>query len=730
MGIEYKSEFKQFHLSTNQTSYLLQVVGDGHLVHGYWGKRIHTPLLPNFTDLVEVCSFSPNPEEDNLAVSFDVMPREYPDYGRSDYQSPAIDVTLASGHRIIAPVYESHIIVDGKPEIEGLPSSYVLEASEASTLIITLRDQMTDMVIDLHYTVFNQYDAMTRHVVVRNEGSESIKLNKVLSTNVDFYQDHDFELMNLYGAWARERHISRIPIGRSSHVVDSKRGASSHEQNPFIALVRPDTTEDYGEVYAMNMVYSGSFTSEVSVNCYGGTRMQMGINPIDFSWQLEPGKEIPSPEVVMVYASEGLGQMSRIYHKLYRERLMKGHWQSKERPILINNWEATYFDFDEETIKSIIRESATLGMELFVLDDGWFGDRNSDKAGLGDWIVNMEKLPNGLQGLAKEANDLGMKFGLWFEPEMVNPDSDLYRKHPDWCLHVPGRFRSPARNQLILDLSRIEVQDYLIEAMGQILSSTNIEYVKWDMNRNMTEVGSAIIEGSRQLEVTHRYMLGLYRILETITSTYPNILFESCSGGGGRFDPAILHYMPQTWTSDDTDSYERLKIQWGTSMVYPPVAMAAHVSEVPNHQVHRITPLETRAHVAMAANFGFELNVAKMAVEDQRAVKDMIDRYKMVRRTVQYGDFYRLKSPYDGNGSSWMLKSEDDKQIIVYYYRHLAEPNNMEAKLKLKHLDPEAMYELEDGRVMHGDTMMHFGIRLPFMAGDFASTMIVMNRIG
>jgi alpha-galactosidase len=728
MSISFMETNQQFHLKTYNTSYLMELRTGGQLVHGYWGKRIHTPHLDHLVDLFEVCSFSPNPVEDHNEISFDTMPREYPDYGRSDYQSPAFEVTLEDGSHIVDLKYVSHRIYNGKKKLPGLPAIYCDLEETVMTLEISLRDDISSLEVMLSYTVFELYDTITRHVTFINGGTQGITLNKALSASVDFYQDANFELINLHGSWARERHISRIPLGHSNHYVDSKRGASSHEQNPLIALVRPDTTEDQGHVYGMNFVYSGSFIGDISVNSYGGTRMQMGLNPIDFSWELEPEGTFTTPEVVMVYSDQGLNGMSQIYHKLYRECLCRGEWQYKERPVLINNWEATYFDFTQAKIEAIIDASWDLGIELMVLDDGWFGKRNSDQSSLGDWVVNKEKLPGGLAHLANYALQKGMRFGLWFEPEMVSPESDLYKAHPDWCLHVDHRYRSQARNQLVLDYSREDVRVYIVNQLEEILNSAPITYVKWDMNRNMTEVGSALLKGKKHKETSHRYILGLYEVLETITSRFPQILFESCSGGGGRFDPGMLYYMPQTWTSDDTDSYERLKIQWGTSLVYPPITMGSHVSVVPNHQVHRLTPLETRGHVAMSGNMGYELDVTLMSEAEREIVRAQIRTYKAIRKTIQFGSFYRLNSPYLDDATSWMFISKDQQQVVVFYFRHLAKANTIESKLCLSHLDPEALYGLEDGREYYGDTLMHFGLRLPYMQGDFASAMIVMTK--
>lgn len=728
MGIEINDINKKFHLFTKNTSYLIEIVGQGHLSHSYWGKRIHTPDKAAYSQLQGAPSFSPNVDKGDALLSLDTLPREYPDYGRGDYQSPAIEVILDDGSHIINPVYMSRQLLLGKPSINGLPSVYVLDEDNADTLEIVLKDQHCGLVIKLYYHVLFDYDVITRRVVIENESEKRILLTKVLSGNVDFLLDNDFELIHLEGSWGRERHLTRNKVIKGAMVVESRRGASSHQNNPFVALARPDTTESSGEVYGMNLVYSGSFIAQIEVTPYDTTRLQMGLNPIDFTWNLEAKTEFSTPEVVMVYSDQGLNGMSLIYHHLYRERLCRGQHQYAQRPVLINNWEATYFDFDEDKLKKIIDASAPLGIELFVLDDGWFGERNSDMSGLGDWKVNYSKLTHGLSSLAEYANAQGMKFGLWFEPEMVSPVSELYAVNPDWCLHVTGRSRTTGRNQLILDLSREDVQDYIIKSLSVILESANIEYVKWDMNRNMTEVGSAKLAKDQQKETSHRYIVGLYRVLEIITTKFPKVLFESCSGGGGRFDPGMLHYMPQTWTSDNSDAYERQLIQWGTSLAYPPVTMAAHVSVVPNHQVARITPLQTRGHVAMSANFGYELDMTALTDEEQGQVKEQVNFYKTIRQTIQYGDFYRIKSPFDSEECVWQFISADKDEVILGYFRRLQRANTGRKRLKLFNLEPDRLYQVGEEKY-YGDTLMHFGIELPPTFGDFTSQLIVLKKL-
>lgn len=507
--------------------------------------------------------------------------------------------------------------------MDGLPATYVETDEEAETLEIYLEDKVINATLVLSYTVFKEYGAIARNVRIINNGDKKLVLDRALSMCLDM-PDHDYEMVHLSGTWARERHIKTRKLEHGIQEVYSARGASSPHHNPFIALKREDATEQKGDVYGFNLVYSGNFLAQVEVDHYDAARVLMGINPFDFTWTLEEGESFQTPEAVMVYSDKGLNGMSGTYHKLYRNRLCRGEWRDKDRPVLINNWEATYFDFNEDKILEIAKASKELDIELFVLDDGWFGERNDDLKGLGDWYVNKEKLPTGIKGLAKKINDMGMQFGLWFEPEMVNKDSNLYRKHPDWIIQVPDRKNSPGRNQHVLDFSRKEVRDYIYEMMADTLRKAPITYVKWDMNRNMTEIGSAALSSDRQRETSHRYILGLYEMLDKLVMEFPHVLFESCASGGGRFDAGMLYYMPQTWTSDNSDAIERLNIQYGTSYVYPVSTMGAHVSAVPNHQLRRVTSLNTRGSVAVFGAFGYELNVKEMTEEEKRIVKKQV----------------------------------------------------------------------------------------------------------
>ncbi|MFP4016986.1 MAG: alpha-galactosidase [Halanaerobiales bacterium] len=711
MGILYDSDNKIFHLQSSKMSYILEIMNNDQLGHVYWGKRLNDFRKRK------------RPDDDHTGI-LTAQAQEYPAYGTLDFRYPAYQVQQSNGSTITELEYRSHQIYKGKKKLEGLPATYVENDEEADTLEIELIDDVAELMVTLRYTVFNDSPVVTRSVRFKNIGEEDLNIMRVLSTNVDF-PGSDYKILQLSGAWARERDIISRPVEQGIVTIDSKRGNSSHEQNPFIALMDEKADEYHSNVYGFSLVYSGNFLAQVEVNRYNQTRVSMGINPFDFNWKLEPSEEFQAPEVVMVYSDSGLNKMSRVYHRLYRTRLARGKHRDKVRPILINNWEATYFDFSTDKLLNLAEEAGDLGIELFVLDDGWFGQRNDDTSSLGDWIVNTEKLPGGLEYLAEKINKLGMKFGLWFEPEMISPDSELYEKHPDWCIHVPERKRSLLRTQLVLDLSRQDVCDYVIKSVSTILERVPISYVKWDMNRQMSEIGSAELPPDRQRETAHRYMLGLYRILEEITSRFPDILFESCAGGGGRFDPGMLYYMPQTWTSDNTDAVERLKIQYGTSVVYPLSAMGAHVSAVPNHQVGRITPLKTRGDVAMFGNFGYELDITKLSGEEKEEIKEQVKYYKDVRTLVQQGDYYRILSPFESDHAAWMVVSRDRDEALVAYYKVLAEANPAQKIFKLKGLDPDKKYRIVGtDDIYGGDELMYSGLHVdinPWHNWDFRS---------
>ncbi|NBD25850.1 alpha-galactosidase [Paenibacillus glycinis] len=721
MSIKFHAESGLFHLQTRSMSYMFQAL-EGFPAHVYWGRKISEGSAERLLQRVERASFSPNPVPADRSISLDTLPQEYPGYGSSDFRSPAYAVQHANGTTVTELLYVSHAIQAGKPALAGLPAVYAERADEAETLIVTLEDKPSGLKVELSYTVFEAFDAVIRSARLINAGDDVLQLTRALSFSVDLPHDR-FELLQLSGSWARERYVHKRALTPGIQAIESRRGSSSHNNNPFFALLSDGATEDHGDVYGFSLVYSGSFAGGVEVDQFHTSRAYMGINPFDFSWRLEAGESFQTPEAVMVFSHEGLGAMSRTYHELYLTRLCRGAFRDAIRPILVNNWEATYFDFNADKIEAIAKAGSELGIELFVLDDGWFGRRDSDNSSLGDWIVDKNKLPNGLEDLAERVRNHGLEFGLWFEPEMVSPDSDLYRAHPDWCLHVPGRRRSEGRQQLILDLSRADVQAYIMESVSSILASAPITYVKWDMNRNMSEIGSALLPANRQRETAHRYMLGLYNVLEQITSAFPKVLFESCSGGGGRFDPGMLYYMPQTWTSDNSDAVSRLKIQYGTSIVYPVSAMGAHVSAVPNHQVHRNTPLKTRGDVAMSGNFGYELDLTQFTDAEKEEVKRQVEQVKEVRGLVQYGSFHRLLSPFEGNETAWMFVSPDRREALVVHVVVLNEAHAPLGRLKLKGLNADFRYErIGTDDIAGGDELMYAGVAKERADGDYFST--------
>ena len=709
MFIYYHEKTKTFHLQNEKISYVMCVLKSGELAQLYYGKRIHDK--EDFGYLLEgaIRSHSAYPEDGAYGISPEHIKQEYPSFGYGDFRQGAIEVLQKNGSRLSRFRYRSHEILPGKPKLCGLPATYTEKDEEAQTLIITLEDPACGVCLELLYTLFSSEGIIARSARIINQGDAPVQVTRAMSLCLDL-PDSEYEWIQFSGSWARERYpvMRRLETGATQ--IESIRGNSSHQQNPFVILKRPNTDEAAGEAIGVSFVYSGNFRISAQVDPYRVTRIMAGINPTWFSWKLDPGDSFQTPEAVMVYTDQGLNRLSQIYHRLYRERLMRGLWKEKERPILINNWEATYFDFNEEKLLKIAAKAKECGVELFVLDDGWFGARRDDHAGLGDWVAAKELLPGGISGLSEKVEALGMKFGLWIEPEMVNPDSDLYREHPDWCLHVPGREPSLSRNQLVLDYSRPEVVDHIHGMISKILRESRISYIKWDMNRSITDCYSVAKDPENQGEIYHRYILGVYSLYERLISEFPEILFESCAGGGGRFDAGMLYYAPQAWTSDDTDAMERVKIQYGTSYAYPIVSMGSHVSAVPNHQVGRITPLKTRADVAYFGTFGYELDLNRLSEEEQEQVREYTGFMKKYRSLIQFGTFYRLQSPFEHNESAWMVVSEDRKQAVAGFYRTLSRANCHFSKLRLQGLDPDLLYRVNGEELFYGDELMNSGL--------------------
>lgn len=708
--IHINEQDQEFHLSNRFISYIFRVdKKTKQLEQLHFGKKIKH--RESFNYLIERESRpSNNLIEGDSTSSLEHIKQEYPSFGTTDFRYPAHQLKFNDGDQLTHFEYVSYTCSKGKPLLVDLPATYVEDEKEAETLTILLKDAYTAVELYLSYTIFKDYPIIARNAKFVNLGTEKVQLENAMSASIDL-PDANFEFLHLHGAWARENHIERKPLQTGLQSISSARGASSHAHNPFMALVRPDTTETKGEVYGFSLVYSGNFAAQVEVDTYHVTRAMIGINPFRFNWQLKEGGFFQTPEAVMVYSDCGLNGMSQAYHELYRTRLARGIWRDKERPILINNWEATYFDFNEEKILEIAKTGADLGMELFVLDDGWFGKRDDDTSSLGDWFEDKAKLPNGIKGLSKKVHDLGLKFGLWFEPEMVNKGTKLYEAHPDWIIEVPGKNVSHGRNQFVLDFSRTEVVDNLFEQMDAIIKDGQIDYIKWDMNRYISEAFSISLPADRQGEVYHRYILGVYRLYERLIEKYPMILFESCAGGGARFDPGMLYYAPQAWASDDTDAVERLKIQYGSSLVYPLSSIGSHVSAVPNHQVGRMTSMAMRSEVAYFGTFGYELDITELSDTEKEEIRHHIAIFKTHRKLIQQGTFYRLKSPFEENHTAWMVASKDQTEALIGYYQVLGKPNSAYERLILTGLDPEALYEMQPmNQKRYGDDLMAVGL--------------------
>ncbi len=717
--INYDEKNRVFHLHNDQISYLLAVEDGKTLAHLYFGKAIknyHGQLRYPRVDR----GFSGNlPGSLDRTFSRDSLPKEYSSAGEMDYHTPAAVIRQSDGSNALFLTYEGYKIVDGKPDLEGLPHSFVESKDEAQTLIVTLIDEKSKVKFELSYTIYRNRPVITRSVKVINDGDKKVNIEKVASMQIDFV-DRDFESITLPRAHAHERRVERSEINQGIHVYSSHRGTSSHQMNPFMALVDPDTTEFVGDAYGFAFVYSGNHKFEVERDQFAQTHVNIGINDFNFNWELRPTASFQTPEVLMVYSDQGINKMSQAFHSLIHERVIRSKYKNQVRPILVNNWEATYFDFDEKKLHPIVDDAKEMGIEMFVLDDGWFGHRDDDNSSLGDWSVFEKKFPNGLDHFADYVHQQGLKFGLWFEPEMISMDSDLYKKHPDYLMHVPGRLPSPSRNQYVLDLGRKEVRDNIFDQMNNILSSGKIDYIKWDMNRHLSDIYEADLPSARQGEVYHRYVLGLYDLLERVVDTYPDLLIEGCSGGGGRFDAGMAYYTPQIWASDDSDAIDRLSIQYGTSLVYPQSMMTSHVSVSPNEQNGRITPFNTRGVVGMWGDLGYEFDLTKMSKEDRQEVKNQVAEYKKIRQVTQYGTFYRLKNAQISNQCAWETVSPDKNEVVLSVVKVMASAQPYLTKTKLVGLDPKKHYEDQvSHEVYGGDELMNLGIYDPVEHGDF-----------
>ena len=712
MPIIYNEKTREFHLYNQEISYIIKILDNDQPGQLYYGKRL--THREDFSHLFEYAmrDMSSYAFEGNSTFSLENIKQEYPTFGCGDMRFPAYEIERENGSHVVEFVYKEHKIYNGKPKLEGLPATYVESDDEAQTLELVLEDTSINTRIVLLYTIYEAFPVIARSVRFECDSDEKITLLSAMSACVDL-PDKDYEMIDLAGVWARERYVRRHKLDYGIQSIYSMRGCSSYQFNPFLALARENADEFQGQVYGFSLVYSGNFLAQTEVDNYDTARVLMGIHPNGFKWTLGKGESFQTPEMVMVYSEAGLNGMSQTFHKLYRTRLARGTWRDKVRPILINSWEAFYFDFDAPKLLGLADAAADLGMELFVLDDGWFGKRDDSTSSLGDWYPNEEKLKGTLKELAEKINAKGLKFGLWIEPEMTNKDSDLYRAHPDWILAEQGKRICHSRTQYVLDFSKKEVREYIGDMLENLLAEVPVSYIKWDMNRTFSEVFSNGNDREYQGKVCHKYILGVYELYERLTSRFPHVLFESCASGGARFDPGMLYYAPQGWTSDDTDAIERLKIQYGTSMVYPVSCMGSHVSASPNHQTNRVTPLETRADVAYFGTFGYELDLLKLGEEDKAEIRRQIAFMKEKRDLIQKGTFYRLKSPFEGNETAWMIVSEDQKKALVGYYRVMQPVNVGFKRLKLKGLKEDTCYKVSGYDYdCYGDELMQVGMIL------------------
>ncbi len=721
MPITFDKERKIFKIDSLESTYAIGIFEGDFLVQLYYGKKIPDTNLISTAYRGGFASISPLTAStaDNWSFSMDIQPMAYSCNGNGDFRLAALAIRDSEGRATTDIRYLDHKIYSGKPKLKGLPATYCNSDDEADTLEIITIDKFTGAKVTLCFTAFKNHSIITQSVKIENTGNEAFDIEKVASCCVNF-PSMSYNMINLYGTWLRERTVQTRHLAHGIQSVASKRGSSSHNHNPFVALVDDKGGEDYGDAFGFNFVYSGNFAIDIETDYMDCTRLVMGINPIDFNWYLEPGEEFQAPEAVMAYSPNGLGGMSRTFHDFYANNLIRGTWKKKKRPLLINSWEGSGFDFDDETLVRYAKQAKELGCELLVMDDGWFGVRNRDDSSLGDWYVNEEKLNGPLSKLIERVNAEGMEFGIWYEPEMISPDSDIYRAHPDWCVHVEGRDISPARQQYVIDMTRQDVRDNIFNQMYEVLSKNNIAYLKWDYNRPISEPASMGLDKKHQKEFFHRFILGTYELMDRITSAFPDILFESCAGGGGRYDPGILYYMPQTWCSDNTDPIERLRIQFGTSMCYPASSMGAHVSACNR------TGLETKAAVALWGTFGYELDPKHLTDEDKEIVKKTSALYHKYYDLTHYGDLYRIIAPTEDEFKcAWSFVSKDKRETLLTVVIKNRTPHNF-LNVRLKGLDENKMYvNEEDGEVYSGTLLMNAGVNLT-IGGDINGGMNFM----
>lgn len=705
MPIIYDKSNQTLKLDTPTSSYIIKICQGNYLANNYYGKSIPDTYVPGGETAGSNAGFSPKEiVGEDIKISPDATPLEYAGNGTGDFRIAALSVRNFAGDTVTDIRYEGHKIYKGKPSIPNQPSTYVNNDDEADTLEIYMKDSLTGVRVTLYYTVFNNYDVITRRARIENTSDKVCHIERAHSLCLDFHS-MDYDMLTLYGRHNKERSLERRPLAHGVQGIESKRGVSGHCQNPFVAICEHSANEEYGEAFGFNLVYSGNFSALVECDYAYNSRLIMGINPTDFEWQLGAGEIFDTPEVVMVHSNNGLGEMSRTFHRFYNNNLIRGKYKTEKRPILINSWEAAYFDFDSDKLVDFAKQAHELGIEMLVMDDGWFGKRNDDKTSLGDWYVNEDKLVGGLAKLIERVNNEGMKFGIWYEPEMISPDSDLYRAHPDWCVHVEGRDPKVGRHQYVIDMSREDVRDNIWQQMYDVLSKHKIDYLKWDFNRNISDASSALLPKEQKKEFFHRFILGTYDLMDRFVKTFPDILFENCSGGGGRFDPAMLYYSPQIWTSDMTDPIERLTIQFGTSLCYPASTMGAHVS------ASKRTSYATKGHIAMWGTFGYELDPSELTDEDREAIKTQVAEYHENYDLIRKGDLYRLISPFDDPYKvAWEIISPDKDRVLLTYVT-MRWYFGKRITIKLRGLDENKYYKNEQtGDIRSGASLMSAGV--------------------
>ena len=736
MSIQVNASNRLFHLQTKHTSYVFHVIEDGSLGQLYYGPKI--PFKDDYANLNtrEEHDCTNTRTDEDVEFQAELLKQEYAGLGKGDYRYPAFQITYPNGSRTSEFQYRDYELKDGKARLTGLPSTFADDSNDSQTLTVKLADG--DLELQLHYTIFADEDVIVRSTTFVNHG-KTVFLNRALSAQLDL-PDANYDFIQFAGSWSRERHLHRSHLRPGTQSISSLRTASSHQENPFFMLARPHTDNNQGAVFGFNFVYSGNFLDSVEVDQFDTTRVLIGINPDEFGWKLNSGDSFQTPEVIFSYTDNGFNALSQQLGAFYAQHLINPHFAHQERPILINNWEATFMDFTEDKLMPIVERAKELGIEMFVLDDGWFGHRDDDRSSLGDWFVDEKKFNHGIAGFAKRVHDLDMKFGLWFEPEMISIDSKLYQTHPEWMIKTPGRGQTPGRHQFVLDMSRQEVVDYLFGLMSHIIQDAKLDYIKWDMNRNITEMYGADLPADQQLEFSHRYILGVYDLYDRLTKAFPDVLFESCASGGGRFDLGMMYYAPQAWCSDDTDAIERIKIQDGTSYGYTPSMWGAHVSAVPNDQVGRLTSIDMRAKVAYFGAFGYELDVTELSDEEQATIKQQVAFYKQYRKLFQFGTFYRLETPdTSDNVYGWETVSPDKQTAIGMRYQILNGANPAYIRYYFKGLDPERHYTVNDGsEVFSGAELMNAGyfvprvmnrLQSPKVPSDFHADMFIVKAV-